>query len=97
MKATQDLKIGDFEPSHLGQMQFYLAVLDDRVRLADENPSIGITLCKSKDEMIVEHALRESNEPIGVAAYRIVSKLPAQLRGQIPSPGQIAKLLQEVE
>jgi predicted nuclease of restriction endonuclease-like (RecB) superfamily len=92
-----DLKIGDFEPSHVGQMQFYLAVLDDRVRLADENPSIGIILCKSKDQTIVEYALRESNKPIGVASYRIVSTLPAQLRGQLPSPGQIAKLLEGVE
>lgn len=92
-----DLKIGDFEPSHVGQMQFYLAVLDDQVRLPDENPSIGIILCKSKDRTIVEYALRETNKPIGVAAYRIVSTLPAELRGQLPSPEQIAKLLEGVE
>jgi len=46
-------------------MQFYLAALDDLVRMADENPSIGIILCKSKDKTIVEYALRESNKPIG--------------------------------
>jgi predicted nuclease of restriction endonuclease-like (RecB) superfamily len=92
-----EIKIGDFEPSHVGQMQFYLAVLDDKVRLVDENPSIGIILCKSKDQTIVEYALRESNKPIGVAAYRMVSALPVELRGQLPSPEQIAKLLEEVE
>ncbi len=57
-------------------MQFYLAVLDDMVRMEDENPSIGIILCKSKDKTIVEYASRESNKPIGAAAYRIVTTLP---------------------
>ncbi len=90
-----DLKIGDFEPSHVGQMQFYLAVLDDKVRLPDENPSIGIILCKSRDRTVVEYALRESNKPIGVAAYRIVTTLPAELRELLPSPEQIAELLEE--
>ncbi len=92
-----DLKIGDFEPSHVGQMQFYLAVLDDKVRLPDENPSIGIILCKAKDRTVVEYALRESNKPIGVAAYRIVTTLPAELRDQLPSPEQIARLLEGME
>jgi hypothetical protein len=78
-------------------MQFYLAALDDLVRMKDEKPSIGIILCKSKDKTIVEYALRESNKPIGVATYRIVSKLPKELQGLLPSPEQVAKLLEEVE
>ncbi len=92
-----DLKIGDFEPSHVGQMQFYLAVLDDKVRLPDENPSIGIILCKAKDRTVVEYALRESNKPIGVAAYRIVTTLPVELREMLPSPEQITRLLAGME
>jgi hypothetical protein len=78
-------------------MQFYLAVLDDQVRTEDENPSIGIILCKSKDKTVVEYALKESNKPIGVATYRLVSAVPEELRGQLPSPDQVAKLLEGIE
>jgi predicted nuclease of restriction endonuclease-like (RecB) superfamily len=92
-----ELKIGEFIPEYVGKMQFYLAALDDFVRMKDENPSIGIILCKSKDKTIVEYALRESNKPIGVASYKIVSTLPKELRGQLPAPEQIAKLLEGVE
>ncbi|MEK7829685.1 MAG: DUF1016 domain-containing protein, partial [Acidobacteriota bacterium] len=92
-----ELKVGEFIPEYVGKMQFYLAVLDDKVRLPEENPSIGIILCKSKDRTIVEYAVRESNKPIGVTAYRIVTTLPAELSGQLPSPEQIAKLLGDVE
>jgi len=91
-----ELKVGEFIPEYVGKMQFYLAVLDEQVRTEDENPSIGIILCKSKDKTIVEYALRESSKPIGVAAYRVVSKLPRELRGQLPSPAQVAKLLEGI-
>jgi predicted nuclease of restriction endonuclease-like (RecB) superfamily len=92
-----EMKIGEFIPEYVGKMQFYLAALDDMARMEDENPSIGIILCKSKDKTIVEYALRESNKPIGVAAYRMVTTLPKELRGQLPAPEQIAKLLEDVE
>ncbi len=91
-----ELKIGAFLPEYVGKMQFYLAVLDDTVRMPDENPSIGILLCKSKDRTIVEYALRESNKPIGVGTYHMVTALPAELQGQLPTPEQIAGLLEEV-
>lgn len=92
-----DLKIGRFQPEHVGKMQFYLAVLNDQVRLEDESPSIGIVLCKSKDKMIVEYALKDSDKPIGVATYRMVSTLPQELKGQLPAPELIAQFLEEVE
>jgi predicted nuclease of restriction endonuclease-like (RecB) superfamily len=88
-----ELKIGEFQPEHIGKMQFYLAVLDDTVRFEGENPSIGIL--KSKDKTIVEYALRESSKPIGVATYRIVSSVPEELRNDLPTPEQIIKLLRE--
>jgi predicted nuclease of restriction endonuclease-like (RecB) superfamily len=91
-----ELKVGEFQPEYVGKMQFYLAALDDMARMADEEPSIGIILCKSKDKTIVEYALRESNKPIGVAIYRIVTTLPADLQGQLPAPEQIARLLEGV-
>ncbi|NMG20941.1 PDDEXK nuclease domain-containing protein [Brasilonema bromeliae] len=89
-----ELKIGEFLPEYVGKMQFYLAALDDKVRLEDENPSVGIILCKLKDKTIVEYALRESNKPIGVATYRIVSTLPQELQDKLPAPEQVAKLLE---
>jgi predicted nuclease of restriction endonuclease-like (RecB) superfamily len=89
-----ELKIGKFLPEYVGKMQFYLSVLDDKVKLADENPSIGIILCKSKQRTIVEYALKDSNKPIGVATYQIVSQLPQELKNQLPDPEQVAKLLE---
>ncbi len=88
-----ELKIGEFQPEHIGKMQFYLAVLDDTARLEGENPAIGILICKSKDRTIVEYALRESSKPIGVATYRILTSVPEEFRNDLPAPEQIAKLL----
>jgi len=91
-----ELKVGPFQPEYVGKMQFYLAVLDDLAREEGENPSIGMILCKTKKRTIVEYALRESNKPIGVSQYRMVSSLPADLKGQLPDPEQIAKLLEHL-
>jgi predicted nuclease of restriction endonuclease-like (RecB) superfamily len=91
-----DLKIGEFIPEYVGKMQFYLAVLDDTVRIGDENSSIGIIVCKSKDKTIVEYALRESRKPMGVGTYQMVSRLPEDLKEELPSPEQVAGLLEEI-
>lgn len=92
-----ELKIGNFLPEYVGKMQFYLAVLDSTAKLPDENPAIGIILCKSKNKTIVEYALRESNKPIGVATYKMVSIVPQELKNQLPAPEQVAKLLQGID
>jgi predicted nuclease of restriction endonuclease-like (RecB) superfamily len=92
-----ELKTGEFLPEYVGKMQFYLAALDDLSRFPDENLSIGIILCKSKDKTIVEYALRESNKPIGIATYKLFSTLPQELKNQLPAPEQVAKLLEGVE
>ena len=92
-----ELKISEFKPEYVGKMQFYLATLDDRIRLPDENPSIGMILCREKKRTIVEYALKESKKPIGVAAYRIVRRLPPELKGKLPDPKQIERLLEAVE
>jgi hypothetical protein len=77
-------------------MQFYLAALDDTVKAEGENPAIGIIVCKSKDKMTVEYALRVSGKPIGVATYRITSHLPHDLKKELPGPDQIAYLLDKI-
>lgn len=90
-----ELKVGEFQPEFVGKMQFYLTALDRRVREKGENPSIGIILCKEKKRTIVEYALQPAKKPIGVATYQVVKRLPKELKGQLPSPEQIAKLLED--
>lgn len=91
-----ELKIGEFEPEFVGKMQFYLAALDAQVRQEDENPSIGIILCKEKTRTIVEYALRDARKPIGVATYEITRTLPKELNDQLPSPEAITRLLESI-
>lgn len=91
-----ELKVGEFLPEYVGKMQFYLAVLDDKVRIEGENPSIGIIICKEKNRTIVEYALKESNKPIGVAEYNIVKSIPKNLKGELPTPEQIEILIKGV-
>ena len=86
-----ELKIGDFIPEYAGKMQFYLSLLNDKVKLPDENPSIGIIICKSKKRTRVDYALRESNQPIGISTYNLTNKLPKALEGLLPSPEKIAE------
>lgn len=80
-----DLKIGEFEPEHKGKMEFYLSILNDKVKLPHENASIGIIICKSKDRTIVEYSLKTASLPIGVATYHTGSTLPAEYRLLLPS------------
>ena len=91
-----ELKIGPFIPEYIGKMQFYLSVLNDTIRLKDENPSIGIILCKEKNRIVVEYALKETNKPIGVASYQTMAKLPKEWEHELPSPEQIAMLLEQI-
>ncbi len=86
-----DLKVGKFKPEYAGKMQFYLSVLDDRVKLADENPSMGIIICQEKNRTIVEYTLKDVNKPIGVGTYKIHKKLPDNLKKYLPSPEEIEK------
>lgn len=92
-----ELKRGKFLPEYVGKMQFYLAVLNDTVRLTDENPAIGIILCKDKDKTVVEYALQDSKSPVGVAKYELFSIVPEDLREQLPTVEQISNLLQGID
>ncbi|WP_323594719.1 PDDEXK nuclease domain-containing protein [Aliarcobacter butzleri] len=84
-----ELKIGKFKPEYAGKMNFYLSVLNDTIKLPDENPSIGIIICKEKKRTTVEYALKDSNQPIGVATYKITDSLPNNLKGLLPSSKEI--------
>ena len=91
-----ELKTTEFEPEHSGKLDFYLELLNNQMKLPDENPSIGIILCAEKDNLEVEYALKVAKNPIGVAEYQLTKRLPKQYQGQIPSVKEFterAKLL----
>ncbi len=88
-----ELKIGKFKPEYAGKMNFYLSVLNDTVKLPDENPSIGIIICKEKKRTTVEYALKESNQPIGISTYKLTESLPNDLKGLLPTPVEISQRL----
>lgn len=92
-----ELKIGEFEAEYAGKMQLYLTTLDEQVKLQDENPSIGIIICKSKDKTVVEYTLKQSNAPIGVATYHLSNSLPDDMKDLLPEPEEIVKRLKIFE
>ena len=81
-----DLNLDSFEPEHAGKMDFYLNLLNEKERAPDDQPSIGIILCAEKDDIEVEFALKTKNNPVGVAEYQVQAKLPAELKGRLPTP-----------
>lgn len=87
-----ELKMGPFEPEFAGKMDFYLNLLNEKERAPDDGPSIGIILCAEKDNLEVEFALKSKSNPIGVAEYHLQARLPAEMKGKLPS----ARQLQEV-
>lgn len=88
-----ELKTGPFKPAYLGQLNLYLRVLDDFVRKPNENPSIGIVLCKSADKTYAEYAIRDYDKPMGVATYKTASDMPERLRNALPDVEELKKLL----
>lgn len=80
-----ELKVEDFKPEFAGKMNFYLSAVDDQLRHANDEPSIGIILCKGRNEVIVEYALRDTSKPMGVAQYRLSPTLPEQLKRDLPT------------
>ncbi len=84
-----DLKTGPFQPEYAGKMNFYLAAVDDMLKHPSDNPTIGLILCKGKRELVVEYALRNLTTPMGIAEFRHLEKLPAELMGSLPSIEEI--------
>ncbi len=88
-----ELKIGEFEPEHKGKMEFYLSVLNDQMKLPEENDAVGIIICKTKDKTVVEYALKNATHPIGVSTYTLTTKLPESYFGLLPSTDEIREIL----
>lgn len=90
-----ELKDCRFQPAHLGQLSFYLSVLDEQVRKPHENPSVGIVLCREMDRTVVELAVRDYNKPLGVATFRIGEDAPEKYNNILPDVSGLNSLLQE--
>ncbi|EHK63918.1 PDDEXK nuclease domain-containing protein [Achromobacter arsenitoxydans] len=88
-----ELKGGKFKPEHLGQLGFYLTAVDTQVKRSDDGPTIGLLLCKGKNKVVAEYALRNNSQPLGVAEYQLVESLPAELQTSLPSIEQIEREL----
>lgn len=80
-----ELKTGEFKPEYAGQLNFYLSAVDGILKKEHDNPSIGLLLCKSKNDLVAEYSLKDMSKPIGVSAYRVTSNLPEELGKQLPS------------
>jgi predicted nuclease of restriction endonuclease-like (RecB) superfamily len=93
-----ELKVHEFEPEHAGKMNFYLSVVDDLLKHPGDQPSIGLILCKDKDRVIVEYALRDTSKPMSVATYVLRrDALPEALRQELPSIDRLESELQRVK
>ena len=86
-----ELKSGEFKPEYAGQLNFYLSAVDGILKKEQDNPSIGLLLCKSKNDLVAEYSLKDMSKPIGVSAYQITSNLPEELGKQLPSVEDIQK------
>ncbi len=89
-----ELKTGEFKPEYAGQLNFYLSAVDGILKKDADNPSIGLLLCKSKNDLVAEYSLKDMSKPIGVSEYKITSTLPEELEQQLPSVEDLQKRIQ---
>jgi predicted nuclease of restriction endonuclease-like (RecB) superfamily len=80
-----ELKMGDFKPEYAGKLNFYLSAVDDLLRHPDDQPSIGLILCKQKNHVVAEYSIRDIAKPIGISAYKLMETLPQQLAERLES------------
>ena len=86
-----ELKTGNFKPEYAGQLNFYLSAVDGILKKEKDNPTIGLLLCKSKNNLVAEYALKDMTKPMGVSAYKITDRLPEELENQLPSVEDLQK------
>ena len=86
-----ELKTGDFKPEYAGQLNFYLSAVDEELKKETDNPTIGLLLCKSKNNLVAEYSLKDMSKPMGISEYKFGSALPEELSKQLPSVEDIQK------
>ncbi len=90
-----ELKNTDFMPEYAGKLNFYLSAVDDILKTDDDNPSIGILLCKGKDKISAEYALKDISKPIGISEYKLIESIPEDLKSNLPTIEEIEKEIEE--
>ncbi|MGL9779857.1 MAG: PDDEXK nuclease domain-containing protein [Wolbachia sp.] len=91
-----ELKDKDFKPEYAGKMNFYLSAVDDLLKHSTDQPSIGLILCKSKDDVLAKYTLKDINKPIGLAEYRITENLPEEVKTALPTIEELEAELSKV-
>ena len=92
-----ELKAGEFRPEYVGKLNFYLSAVDGTLKQKKDNPSIGIILCKSKNKVIAEYALKDMSKPMSVSEYKIVRAIPQKLKTSLPSIDELEKELSKMK
>lgn len=92
-----ELKAREFEPTDAGQLNFYLSAVDDLIKDKDDNATIGLLLCKGKDNFTAEYALKDINKPIGVSEYKLLEDIPEYLQSQLPRAEDIELHIKDIE
>lgn len=92
-----ELKARKFKPTDAGQLNFYLSAIDDMLRKDGDNPTIGILLCKEKDKLTAEYALKDINKPVGVSEYKLLQDIPEYLQAQLPKAEEIELHIKDIE
>ena len=92
-----ELKATSFKPEHAGKLSFYTSAIDGELKSSDDNPTIGILICKSKNDTVVEYALRDINKPLGISEYQLTEILPKEYKSSLPSIKEIEAKLDELE
>lgn len=90
-----ELKAGKFKPEYAGKLNFYLSAVDSQLKLPSDNSSIGLILCKDKDKIEAEYALRDIQKPIGISEYLLTQNLPENFKSQLPTVEQLENQLNE--
>ncbi len=96
-QQTFKLKKTDFEPEHVGKLNFYIKAIDEQYRQKGDEPTIGLLLCKSKDKVVAEYALSDINKPIGISSYRLTNILPEELKSSLPTIEEIEAEFRELK
>ncbi len=81
----------NFKPEYAGKLNFYLSAVDAQMKAPQDQPSVGLLLCKKAGKLIVEYALKNITTPIGVSEYKLTDSIPTRLKGKLPSIQQIEK------
>ncbi len=84
-----ELKTGPFKPEYTGKLNFYLTALDEQVKMKEDGPSIGLILCRDRNNIVAEYALRDVNKPIGISRYALAATLPEELRSSFPTVEEV--------